>query len=576
MNDDEMINVGSLLGESAYMKWSDDHIFNLRNRIPDTVRYTQQQMENGIQAADRKELRKIALYYEMYKRGVRFTPEGHLRKYNTTVEESGEMRFELTEDYQPACMLFKKVKQLIDKQARFMFGRNPDIRIETAMDVEDEDSAEFKQLSIYNEFIDNVLEENYFNNQLLKASKDCFIGKRVAAVINFDGASGIQIDFLSSFHFQYEFDVNDKNKLVSFVYFKKLCDGDLPNQRFFRKQYTLEKVVFNDGSIGERCFVTEQLFDGDGQIVEDESLNLLNDVQTLLDFIPAVVIFNDGLLDEVRGVSDVRGLEIYEQWYNMLNCLDIDALRKNMNAMKYTIDMDQSTTKFITNAPGGYADLMSDKDPDNNVDIGMLESSMNYKDTLDDILKRINEAMYDSIDMPDISIENIAGTITSGKALKAIYWGLIARCDEKMNIWAPAIKKIIKIVIDGAKILPMSAERYLYGEALGETLDYSVYVERKDPIPDDEEDEKKLDMEEVALKLMSRQSYLVKWRNMTRTQANKELIQIAVEDNILNDAALPLDALDDNELAKQIAELGDATNLNTVVDENIDEISVNV
>ena len=56
---------------------------------------------------------------------------------------------------------------------------------------------------------------------------------------------------------------------------------------------------------------------------------------------------------------------------------------------------------------------------------------LDLTDFVDTTLKRVKKSAYNQVDMPDI--EEVQATITSGKALKAIYWPLIVRCKEKIR-----------------------------------------------------------------------------------------------------------------------------------------------
>jgi hypothetical protein len=124
--------------------------------------------------------------------------------------------------------------------------------------------------------------------------------------------------------------------------------------------------------------------------------------------------------------------------------------------------------------------------------------------------------------------------VSSGKTLKAIYWPLIVRCDEKMLAWRPALKNIVDLLIEGAKLYPASASSYT-SEAVPDVT-YEVKVDNQYPLPDDEADEKETDLAEVNAQTMSKMAYMKKWRNLTDTEAMQELKQIALEREMLEDS----------------------------------------
>lgn len=61
----------------------------------------------------------------------------------------------------------------------------------------------------------------------------------------------------------------------------------------------------------------------------------------------------------------------------------------------------------------------------------MLKSDTTYTGALGTTLDRLKQAMYDQLAVPNVSPDAMQGVVTSGKTLKAIYWDLIVRCDEK-------------------------------------------------------------------------------------------------------------------------------------------------
>lgn len=507
------------------------------------------------------DMQNIAKYYHRYKKGVAYAPEGHIETRTKKSEIDGrEIKSEQVA-YRPSRVRIKQIAKVINKQARFMFGAKPDIALNIDMDDGSEDAETKKALTITQEMMDNVLKRNKFYAELIKAFKDCCIGKRVACILNFDAIAGATIEFLSAFHFTYSYDPMNPGTLAKFEFHKVLPDCIADNPLYIKKRYWLQYDYENyDPAVDKRyCHIEEIIYNAQGEDVTssyEEEHGKRFSGRTDLTYIPAEVIVNTGLLDQKQGVSDVEDLECNESWYNFLSGLNVDALKKNMNPMKYTVDMDSSTTSRMTNKLGGYVDLQSDrKDPTSKkAEIGMLESSMNYTEPLKEIMETFEQQIHDSVDVPNINLETMASTITSGKALRAIYWGLIQRCDEKMTTWAPAIENIITKLINGLYVYPDIAAMYLSAEPMPMQLFFEVEVTRNNPIPEDEEEEKQIDMQEVSAGLKSRQAYMMKWHNMTDVQANQQLIQIAIENNLLDNLALPETDDSDNLLVSMINE----------------------
>lgn len=455
------------------------------------------------------ELTQIAGYYKIYKRGAKFSVEG----------SNG--------DYVPATLRYKMAASLVDKEARFLFAAPPDITVEVKGDVDKVTDEVKDALVVMNTFIKSVMDANLFEDALLKAAKDCFIGKRVAGMVNFNEDDGVTISFLPSTQFVYETKVGNSNVLTKFVCYIIVRDSISQSDKLiFKKKYVLEE----DGLV----WLEEVMYDGAGK-----ELEVVTEYQaTKLDVIPARVFINDGLTGEEKGESEIEALKEYESYYSKMSNADLDAGRKSMNPTKYVVDMDPNSTKSLSTAAGALWDLGSDQNLDSpSPQVGLLEPTMNYSNALKTSLDRIQAMGYNQIDMPDISNESLKGMITSGKALKAIYWPLIVRCKEKMKTWGPQLRSLFDIMIKGAMLYPNCITKYVDGPLT--PIDYIISVEQNTPLPEDETEEKNMDLSEVNAKTMSRKAYMRKWRGLTDYEADEELQQIATERQIIDDSFMP-------------------------------------
>ena len=458
------------------------------------------------------ELTKICKYYKVYKDGAAFTAEG----------SNG--------DYVPSQMPYKLCASLINKEARFLFAEAPTIEITNKGDLGTVDDSAKDSVTVMNDLVSTVLDDNKFKQQLIKAARDCFIGKRVACLVNFNEVDGVTVTFLPSTQFLYEMNIGN-TKLEKFVAYLVVKDSiRLSEKRIFKKKYTIE--TDKDGV--DTVFVEEAMYDGGARLIEEVTARQ----PILLDRIPAVVILNDGLTGDYDGESEIEVLEQFESWYSKLSNADIDSERKSMNQIKYTIDMDSNSTKGLSTAPGAFWDLGSDQNLDNShASVGTINPDTSYSAALQQTLDRIKSSGYDQIDMPDINLQTMSGAITSGKALKAIYWPLIVRCKEKMQTWGPQLEAMVSIIIDGSIVYPNCVKKHT-DDVLVPT-NYEVHVEGNVPIQDDEVEEKNIDLAEVTAQTMSRKTYMQKWRDLTDEEVDAELQQIALERQILEDAAFP-------------------------------------
>lgn len=458
------------------------------------------------------EFKQIANFYSIYRKGIKFTSEG----------TGGH--------YVAAQLRYKKVATLINKEARFLFGSTPDIIVGAKGDVGKVTQEAKDQLTVLQSLINVILEKNKFESILLKGAKDCFIAKRVALMANFNEESGVTLSFIPSMNFVYETRFDNSEVLTKFVSFVIIRDRkNLSEKRIFKKKFVLETQTNEEtGETQDVCYLEEVMYDGAGREIE-----VLTEYQpTLLDRIPVAIIINDGLTGEISGESEVEALKDYEQWYSKLGSADIDAERKGMNGIKYAVDMTANSTKNLSTSPGSFWDLTSDQNLDKPAPkVGILENSMNYSGALDTTLKRIRASMYEEVDVPDVTLENIQGLVTSGKAMKCLYWPLVVRCQEKMKVWGPAIKYIIDVIIRGAMVYPNCIKKYT--NDILTPVDYEIEVVQNYPLPEDEQEEKEMDLAEVAQNTMSRKAYMKKWRNLTDQEVDDELQQIAFEMSLI-------------------------------------------
>lgn len=452
------------------------------------------------------ELTQICKYYKVYKKGASFTVEG------------------TNGDYIPAKLKYKMAASLINKEARFLFAEPPDITVEPKGDVGKITEEAKNALTVMNDLVKTILDANKFEEALIKAAKDCFIGKRVAGLVNFNEDDGVTVTFLPSTQFIYETKIGNPNVLTKFVCFIIIKDSiTLSEKRIFKKKFEF---------IDDVVYLEEVLYDGAGK-----ELKVVTEYQeTLMPMIPASIFINDGLTGEESGESEIEILQDYEEWYSKLSNADIDAERKSMNPTKYVVDMEANSTKKLSTAAGALWDLGSDQNLDNpNPQVGILEPGMNYSDALKTSLDRIKTVGYEQIDMPNITLESMQGAITSGKSLKAIYWPLIVRCKEKMKMWGPQLRQMVNIIIQGAMVYPGCIKSYT--DDVIKPVAYEISVVQNTPLPEDEIEEKNMDLSEVESKTMSRKAYMKKWRGLTDDEVQEELEQIALERQLIEDSS---------------------------------------
>ena len=442
-----------------------------------------------------------------------------IRQYYAAYNEGAEFSITVGLNYEPPMLAYRKIKALIDKEARFLFSKSPDFTVKSVLD--DNINENLDAISLLQKLIDQVLQENSVKNNLTQAARDCFIGKRIAIMCNFN-ADGVQINLIPSLNFVYSTD--KYGKLSKIVGYFMLHDSPVSKEkRVYRKRYWIGE----DGY----CWVEETEHDGSGNLIE----TYVPATRTKFTYIPATIVINGGLLEDYGCVSDVAELLHYESMYSELSNKDIDAEMHSMNPIRYTVDMSPDSTKDLSVAAGAFWDLNTDQTQLSGTKgtIGMLESSMSYSPVLTTTLDRIDDLMYNQLEIPNTTPSKLQGIITSGKTLKALYWGMVVRCDEKMNAWRSSLEDVMRFIIEGTKLYPESGRKYI--QATVPNTPYEVRVDNQYPLPEDEAEEKTIDMAQVNNFVMSHKSYLKKWEGMTDLEAEQEIQQIAREKRLFEE-----------------------------------------
>lgn len=385
-------------------------------------------------------------------------------------------------DYAPTKLVTNLCKKLIKREARFMFGRTPELRLR---------GADGEPLPEYQKALDRVLEESSFPERLLKGLRDCLIGRRVAIKLTGGVGEPVGVQIRPSLEFVYEPFDDDADRLRKIIFFYRTNDCISPDdQRVWRQKYEMS---------GGRCFVTEGTYDGRGRLVEGGECR-----NTGLPFIPCRVVLNDGLTGDLCGESDVEEIMESQNAYNRLKSDDLDALRFNMFPQRVAIDADGASLENMVIAPGSLIDLVTDPargDDGARASLEMLEPSFGYNDRLENTMNRLKQDMYEILGVPNVSLEQLKGLAQSGRSMRALYWELEERCEERWTVWEPALRWMCRSII---------AMLDAYGEQ-PMCEPFTVQVEHLYPILEDEEAERELDLREVSEGVRSAESYRDKW-----------------------------------------------------------------
>lgn len=385
-------------------------------------------------------------------------------------------------DYRPTKLITNLCKKLIRRESRFMFGRTPEISIR---------AIDGSPLDECTAAVRHVLSASSFPERLLKGMRDCLIGKRVALKLSGGIGQPVSVQLRPSLEFVYEPREDDADDLKKIIFFYRTNDCTrAADQRIWKQKYEMS---------GNRCFVTEGIYDGKGNLVEGGDC-----INTGLDFIPCRVIINDGLTGDLRGESDVEEIMASQMIYNRLKSDDLDALRFNMFPQRVAVDADGSSLENMVIAPGSLIDLMTDPargDGGHQASLTMLEPKFGYNDRFENAMNRIKQDMHELLGVPNVSLEQLRGYASSGVSVRALYWELEERCEERWATWGPALEWMSRSIL---KMLSAYSGTVF-------PRDINVHIEHLYPIMADEHSERELDLREVASGVRDADSYRRKW-----------------------------------------------------------------
>ena len=416
------------------------------------------------------------------------------------------------EDYIPTRKKTNYIKKLIKEEARFLFGKTPTFTVKV-----NEDSLQ-DQAEEINKYISKLLKNNLFEDKLVKGARDCFVGKRIAIKLHADTVTKtIRVMFVPSLEFIYEPFEDRVDELKKIIFFHQMNqEQDKSKQIIWKQKYEM---------INGKCVLNEGFYNGNGELLETLAVN----VDLKLSGIPAYVILNDGLSGDLKGESDVEELIDNAITYNKLASEDIDALRKGMNRIIYGVDVDPKASEKFKLKPGAYWDVSTDITADGKqAQINTIATDFGYDTRMENALNRIKSDMHEVLNIPMINNADMVGMMTSGKTMKALYWQLITRCEEKMKSWKPALEWMIRAILEMTEVYNI--------EKLPQLKEFEVEVENQYPLQEDEDNEKALDMQQVNTQVMSRKTYIKKWQTTTDEVAEEELKQIQLEKQMLEDS----------------------------------------
>lgn len=401
-------------------------------------------------------------------------------------------------DYTPTQEIRNKIKPLLRKQARWMFGKEPTL-VFKADDLKDKDNCEELR-----KFIEDVFEDNDFWNNTRKAFLETTVKKRILLRVEANPGQPIVIKYESIENFYYK----EKNgRLLKVVFFEEdeqnVFKEDNEDKVYYLHSYyykPIEEVIDGDNKIVEyRPFYKKETYKNSEL---QEELTIDNEI-TISKTIPCWLIKNAGELNSKFGESDVKDLVDAQNQYNRRNSDFADALRFQLFGTETIIDGKEDDVNKLNVAPGAlHAIRTSDEAMANSkqATIQRQEYNIGNSSAMDSYLDRCDSDMREMLDMPKISD---LSQIPSAKAMGYLYNDLIARCDEKFNDWEKPLLNLIDFIIEVGS--------FCYQGIFDKTwlnMNYTKLIKRNIPLPSDEDDKKTKAMEEVKNMVRSHKSYI--------------------------------------------------------------------
>ncbi len=421
-------------------------------------------------------------------------------------------------DYVPSQLIDNKVKPLIQKQARFMFGRSPDILLKPLDKDNKETCEELRQK------IDSILDDNKFWSNTLKAFRLATITKRVLLRVEANPNSPIKLYYHSIDDFSYNVNTDDTSQLKDVTFVREDPDNvnkndDVSDQLWYRYTYYMKNAS---------CYLKIETFKGDNL---DNPIDV-KDQNTGLAQIPCWVIVNEQSSNNIIGCSDLKDLKPLQNAYNRRLSDFNDALRFLMFGQTAVIDGDEDDVNKCVIAPNSLMAIKT-RGSDGSIDatrqarVSRVESSFSNAEPVKMFLDLLDDSMHEKLAIP---LAAQLKEVPSAKTIKYIYTELVARCDEKWNDWEPIIRSLLSLIIEACQ----KFNCYSDWKSEWNDLEYVLVINKNYPIPEDEEDKKQLAMDEVQAKVRSHKSYIKDFSN--EEDAEEEFNQVLEETGLINQA----------------------------------------
>ena len=535
----------------------------------------------------KKELEEVQLYYE------------HFDGFDVTDMNSDYgQTWKIDEDkldYKPTREIRNLIRQLVKKQSRFMMSQEPELVFNAVVEGR-EKQAEQKRI-----LFDSILRQANFWPKAASALTDATVGKRVLMTVLGNEGESVDVRFYPMPQFSYTVDPKDSSKLlvVDIVYQDERTRGmDKEAQLWHHYRYEMKAGDSESGITSaledkeEECWLTYVLTDGEsnqiyitedgGTTIKESSAklvdiedNLGNKIQvplalmesapTGLSQIPARVILNEPLTNDVYGNSDVKDLITIADNMNRTISDLRDALRFRMFEQPVIIDGSTKSLQGMKIAPNAVIDLKTDTSTSigagggsKQASVTSISSNFNFLPSVQYYLDEAKRSMYELMDQP---LPEKVQSAPSGIAMQFLFYDLMSRCDSKWVEWDSAIEWLVSMIEEILEKVSVAIE------PLPEDLKSSwqeittLTINHNYPLPADEQAKRQTAMQEVQTSVRSHQSYIEEFsRNENAEDEWSRILEEAAQLEELSSGAML-------QLAENESQLEDTENEQTEEDE---------
>lgn len=484
-----------------------------------------------------KELRVISKFYEYFEGRPEDVFDNDLAE---SLPEAGALWPVKRDKYDASRQVRNMTKKLLVKQARFMFGTAPTIEMKPYNGKQDSQKAEDKR-----SLIDSIFEDINMWGKTYTAFLDSTIGKRVLAVLMINRANPtrpLDVRYYPVYNFTYTYDPFNPELLnkVQIVYQDESTIGaGADNQIWYRTtyemRYTQTEVNGVTNSTGT-CWCKQETLDGNNVILYDvvengrdsltgepilEKVNKVVEWNTELPVIPAYVILNEPLTGDTLGKSDLKDMMDMATSYNKVNSDYADALKYKMfeptiftNADQDDIDnMGKITPNGVYNIHVDPASNDGTEGSTGNVVSVQSSATFNWQPAAESYLSRLKIDLHELMDQPT---PDQLKDVPSSKALKFLFFDLMSRCNGKWKQWYPFLKWLIDVMCGAIAQFNLFPEKD--GVALA-TVQTNLVITQNFPIPEDEQERRQIDRDDVNANVMSHKTYIKKYGTVEDEQA---------------------------------------------------------